>query len=65
MTKENLIVPILMSAIFSGIISGTSMSVFHMPLIWGIGVSSTLSFPLLLCFGTKESCGKMSGVLYK
>lgn len=65
MIENNLTVPILMAAIFAGVVAAMSMSVFHISLLWGIGVSSTLSFLLLLCFGNKQAWGEMAVVLYK
>ena len=65
MIKQNLLVPILMASISAGIVAVMSMDVFHMSLLWGLGISSTLSFLLLLCFGNKEAWGDMAAVLYK
>jgi hypothetical protein len=63
--NQNMLVPVILSSVFSGIIAALFMSVTHVSLLLGIGASSTLSFLLLLCFSTKESWGEMSGVIYK
>ena len=63
--NQNMLVPVLLSSVFTGIISGLYRSVIYNDFLLGIGMSSSLSFLLLLCFSTRESWGDMQGVIYK